>query len=438
MQLTHKIALKATSEHVNYFLRAAGTARLVWNWALTEWKRQYALGQKPRAMSLKKQFNSIKYEKYPWLVDMHRDSHAQPFANLAKAWKRFFSDIKAGKPANEPRIKKKGKTRDSFYVANDKFRLEGKTVILPKIGKVSMTEQLRFNGKILGATVSRTADRWFIAVQVGVPDVQAFRKRTGQDVMGVDLGLTAAATLSTGEKIASPKPLKTSLRRLQLRGRSVSRKIKAAKKMAGFSENARLPEGVRLPASNNRQKSSFRLARLHSRIANLRADFTHKLTTRLCRENQAVVIEDLHVKGMLKNDKLARAMSDIGFGMIRRQLEYKSQRYRTQLIVADRWYPSSKLCSLCDMKNETLTLKDREWLCQGCGITHDRDINAAINLKRLATVTALPVASQLATDDTNIGIIPISGGKVTSVRYECGQQDTSGQKKKGEHLCSHF
>src|SRR5439155_16047690 len=119
----------------------------------------------------------------------------------------------------------------------------------------------------------------------------------------------------------------------------------------------------RLALSNNRKQSSLKLAKLHARIANLRADFTHKLTHRLCRENQAIVIEDLHVAGMLKNEKLARSISDVGFGAIRRQLEYKSLRYENQLIVANRWYPSSKLCSHCDWKNESLLLKDRQWRC---------------------------------------------------------------------------
>jgi putative transposase len=129
----------------------------------------------------------------------------------------------------------------------------------------------------------------------------------------------------------------------------------------------------------------------------LRKDFTHKLTTRLCRENQTIVIEDLNVKGMLANEKLARAVSDVGFGEIRRQLEYKAVRYKSDLIIADRWYPSSRLCSTCDYKNEKLTLQDRVWTCTRCGIIHDRDINAALNLKGLATQTALPVASSLAT-----------------------------------------
>ena len=399
MQLTHKIALKPTDSQREYFNRAAGTARLVWNWGLAEWNRQYAEGLKPKAMELKKQFNQIKYIEYPWLCEMHRDSHAQPFANLAKAWQRFFSDKKRNKQSYKPRFKKKGKAKDSFYVANDKFRLEGQEIILPKIGKVKLCETLRFEGKILGATVSRTANRWFIAIQVEVPERIAIKKRNADGIVGVDLGITAAATLSTGEKIISPKPLAKAMRRLQIRQRHVSRKTD----------------------STNRKKSSGRLAKLHARIANLRADFTHKLTTRLCCENQTIVIEDLHVKGMLANHKLARAINDVGFGAIRQQLEYKSKRYKTNLIIADRWYPSSKLCSYCGFKQEKLALKDREWECPSCQIQHDRDINAANNLKGLATPTALPVANFLATEDTVLRNLLGRVGKVTPVSYECGQ-----------------
>jgi len=180
--------------------------------------------------------------------------------------------------------------------------------------------------------------------------------------------------------------------------------------------------------SNNRKASSLKLAKLHARIANLRADFSHKLTTRLCRENQAVVIEDLHVSGMVKNEKLARSLSDIGFGNLRRQLEYKAIRYDTRLVVAERWYPSSKLCSFCYWKNDGLTLNERHWQCQACNIYHDRDVNAALNLRRLATETALPVASHPVMEDTKIGLIPVLGGKVTPVRYECGLKDASGQE----------
>jgi putative transposase len=443
MQLTHRIALCPTPEQADYFKRACGTARRVWNWALDEWNKQYAAGCRPNAMALKKQFNAIKYTDpkwldengQPWLKAIHRDAHSQPFAHLAKAWNRFFTDLKAGKAAHTPQFKKKGRSRDSFYVANDKFYVTEKLIRLPKIGDVAMTEALRFGGKILGATVSRTADRWFVAIQVEVPDESFRRRRTAHGITGVDLGVKAAATLSDGESIHAPKPLRAALRRLRLRSRRHSRKMKAAKASAGFARGARLPKGTRLPVSNNRKKSAATLARLHARIANVRADFMHKLTTRLCRENQAVVIEDLNVKGMLANDKIARAISDVGFGMFRSQMEYKAKRYGTRLIVADRWYPSSRLCSVCGTKNEALTLSDREWTCPQCGTHHDRDLNAAMNLKRLATETALPVASLSGNGSTAAEKVSAAGGKVTPVRDECGQQDTSGQEENGAHDC---
>ncbi|MEF3193375.1 MAG: transposase [Halothiobacillaceae bacterium] len=437
MQLTHKIALCPTPEQADYFARACGTARRVWNWALNEWNKQYEAGQKPHAMALKKQFNAIKYSDpqwldkngHPWLKTIHRDAHSRPFDNLARAWNRFFADIKSGKQAHEPRFKKKGRSRDSFYVANDKFSVSGKTIRLPKIGNVAMTEALRFDGKILGATVSRTANRWFVAIQVEVPDAQFYRLRGKHGVTGVDLGIKAAATLSSGEAIEAPRPLKSALRRLRIRSRRLSRRIKAAKMAAGFAPNAPLPKGTRLPVSSHRKKSSAILARLHARVANIRADFVHKLTTRLCRENQAVVIEDLHVKGMLANDRLARAISDVGFGMFRSQIEYKAKRYGTRLVIADRWYPSSRLCSVCGWKNDALSLRDREWTCSECGTHHDRDHNAALNLERLATETALPVASPSGNGGAVFGEVPDAAGKVTPVRYECGHQDPSGQEK---------
>jgi putative transposase len=433
MQLTYKIALCPTPEQVDYFKRACGTARRVWNWALNEWNKQYAAGGRPNAMALKKQFSAIKYTDPQWL-DIHRDAHAQPFAHLAKAWERFFTDLKAGREAHAPRFKKKGRCRDSFYVANDKFRLDGKTIHLPKIGEVAMTEELRFKGKILGATVSRTADRWFVAIQVEVPDAQFYRRRTSHEVNGIDLGVKAAVTLSSGEVIEAPKPLEAALRRLEIGSRRLSRKLEAAKEMAGFGRHACLPKGTRLPVSNNRQKSAATLARLHARLANRRADFAHKLTTRLCRENQALGIKDLNVKGMLANERLARAISDVGFGVFRSQLEY---RYGTHLIIADRWYPSSRLCSICGWKNEALTLRDREWVCAECGAHHDRDLDAALNLKRLATGTALPVASPTSNGGAVAERVSVAVGKVTPVRYDGGRQDTSGQEEKCAHFCAY-
>ena len=447
MLLAHRIRIDATAAQRDYFARAAGTARRVWNWALAEWNRQAASGQRPNAMALKKAFNRIKYsdpdwldsDGNPWLRAIHRDAHAQPFANLAKAWSRYFELRRAGQPAHAPRFKKKGRARDGFYLANDRFRLEGRSAVLPKVGRVALREALRWHGKIMGASVSREAAHWYLAIQVDVPDYLARRRRTGDAVTGVDLGVTNAATLSSGEKIVGPRPLKAALRRLRIRSRRLSRKLEAARAAAGII--GRIVKGTRLPASKNRTKGALALARLQARIARVRRDFTHKLTTRLCRENQAVAIEDLNVRGMLANARLSRAIIDVGFYELRRQLRYKAARYGTHIVLADRWYPSSKLCSGCGARNGVLALGERAWTCAGCGAQHDRDVNAAINLQRLATGalaarTALPEASQAVTPGTAAGAGPAGGGKVTPVRHEHGQQDGSGQEENAVHICT--
>jgi putative transposase len=327
MLLAHRIQLLPTAVQRDYFARAAGTARRVWNWALAEWQRQAKAGELPNALALKKRFNAIKYsdpawlDEYgqPWLRTIHRDAHAQPFANLARAWARYAKLRRQGGPAHPPRFKKKGRCRDSFYVANDKFRLEGLTAILPKIGQVALREVLRWAGRIMGASVSREADRWFLSVHVDVPDDMAELRRSGDGVVGVDLGVSAAATLSTGEKMFAPRPLKAASRRLRIRSRRQSRKLEAARKAAGIE--GRIPKGTRLAASKNRTRDTRKLARLHARIARVRKDFIHKLATRLCRDNQTVVIEDLNVRGMMANARLARAIADIGFYEVRRQLQ---------------------------------------------------------------------------------------------------------------------
>jgi putative transposase len=446
MLLAHRIRIDANATQRDYFARAAGTARRVWNWALAEWQRQAALGQNPNAMALKKQFNVIKYtdpawldaDGKPWLRSIHRDAHSQPFANLARAWSRCFERRRAGEKAHPPRFKKKGRCVDSFYVANDKFRLEGSAVVLPKVGHVALREALRWPGRIVGASVSREADHWFLSVQVEVPEQAASRRRTGDGITGVDLGVSSAATLSSGEKIAAPRPLQGALRRLRIRSRRLSRKLESAKAQAGI--RGRIPKGTRLTVSKNRTRGAKALARLQAAIARLRRDFTHKLTTRLCRENQTVVIEDLNVKGMLANARLSRAIADVGFYEIRRQLQYKALRYGTRIVLADRWYPSSKLCSGCGTRNGELALGERTWTCGNCGTTHDRDVNAAVNLQRLATGalaarTALPEASPAATPGTAAGTHPAAGGKVTPARHEHGQQDGSGQEEDGAHFC---
>src|SRR5215471_12130701 len=173
MIVAHKIALDLTQDQERYCRQAAGTARLTYNWALAEWQWQRDAGAKPTAISLKKQWNAIKYGRYPWLAQIHRDAHAQPFANLQKAFLTFFQNVKdrkAGKTRRKvgyPTFKKKGK-HDSFYIANDKLQIDGKRLRIPVLGWVRMREALRFSGKIMAAVVSRTADRWYVSLSVQV------------------------------------------------------------------------------------------------------------------------------------------------------------------------------------------------------------------------------------------------------------------------------
>ena len=460
MHLTHKIALVPTAEQEAYFRRAAGCARFVWNLALASWNDAYARGEHPSAMALKRAFNATKYERFPWMADIHRDAHAQPFTHLARAWSRFFDEVTEGatpaphdpaacqrlrergiRLAYRPSFKKKGRCRDNFYLANDKFTLADRDGAphgrFPKVGWVRLTERPRFPGRILGATISRTATRWLLAVQVDVPDTVAKLKRTGDGIEGIDLGITAAATLSTGEEIPSPRPLKDALRRLKIRSRRLGRKVTAAKLRARFGKRQPLPKGTRLPRSANQRKAAERVASTHARIANLRADFTHKLTTRLCRENQALGLEDLHVRGMLANHRLARAISDIGFREIRRQFTYKSARYDNTIVLASRWYPSSKTCSVCGHVLDDLPLSLRTWTCPACGTVHKRDQNAATNLHHLAADAALPVANRPVRTGTATTFTVIAGGKVTPARDEI-PVGNSGQEEHHAHLCAQF
>lgn len=362
---SHKIALDPTPDQEQQFRRAAGVARFTWNWALAEWLRQYKAGLKPTALGLKKQFNAVKGELFPWVYDSPRDANAQPFANLGRAYARFFD-----KEARKPRFKKKGKCKDAFYVANDKLRIGGKTVTLARIGKVRMREALRFEGKIACATVSRTADRWFISITVET-DLPVRPCENQARTLGVDLGVKRLATLSDGTFIEGPKPLHRTLKRVKRLGRALSRKTKG---------------------SRNWEKARRRLARCHRRLAAIRADALHKLTTALVRDCACIVIEDLNVKGMSRNRKLARAILDMGFGEFRRQLDYKQVLAATEVIVADRWFPSSRTCSACGALNDTLTLKDRTFRCGGCGLAEDRDLNAARNLERYPGLQGNPYA----------------------------------------------
>jgi putative transposase len=367
--IAHKIALDPTEAQRIHFAKAAGTARFAYNWALAEWKRQYKEGGKPSEGALRRQLNATKREQFPWMLEVTKAAPQQAIKNLGTAFHNFFEDLKKPKAERHfryPRFKKKG-DHDSFRADNgaDTVTFDGKRIRLPIIGWARMREPLRFVGKLKSVTVSRAADRWFASVAVEI-DHQV-PARENQAAVGVDLGIKALATLSDGRGVEGPKALRRSLKKLKRLSRAVSRKKKG---------------------SANQRKAAAKLARLHARIANIRHDTLHKLTTDLCSRYSALGIEDLHVKGMLRNGKLARAIADCGWGEFRRQAEYKAPMWNSAIHVASRWYPSSKTCSVCGNIRDDLPLSVRIWTCAGCGTVHDRDENAARNLEKFAASSA--------------------------------------------------
>jgi putative transposase len=305
-------------------------------------------------LELKKQFNALKPIEFPWMYQVTKYASQQPFIYLQTAFNRFFQGLGA-----YPKFKKKGE-HDSFYIGNDHIRLDGKHLKLPKLGWVRMREALRFSGKVISATISRVASKWFVSLSVeGENSPQTCESQAS---VGVDLGIRTLATLSKGETYLAPKPLKGFLKKLKRMQRSLSRRIKG---------------------SQNRQKLRLKIATLHAKIKNVRQNSLHQLSHYLTKHFGAIVIEELNVKGMLANRNLSRAIADLGFYEFRRQLEYKSKYRGNYLLIADQWFPSSKICSGCGHKKEELKLSERVYHCEACGHSTDRDLNAAVNLKNL-------------------------------------------------------
>ncbi|MCC5611148.1 transposase, partial [Nostoc sp. CHAB 5834] len=348
-----KIRLDPNLAQANHFARACGTARFAWNWALSEWQRHYEAHladpsfPKPSEGALRRQLNAIKREQFPWMLEVTKCAPQEAIRALGVAYKNWWASLsgkRKGPKVKAPTVKRKGQ-RDSFKF-DEKFAVDGCRVRIPNLGWVRMREPLRFSGSLKGATVSRTAHAWFISILVETEDVPLPSK--SQAAVGVDLGVSALAVLSTGKPEEGPKALRILLGRLKRLSRAHSRKVKG---------------------SANRRKSAQALARLHWRISCVRNDALHKLSHRLTRDYAWIAIEDLNVKGMMANRHLSLSLADASFGELRRQLTYKAAQRGVHLAVVDRWYPSSKSCSACGAVNEALTLGTRVWVCTACGAT---------------------------------------------------------------------
>lgn len=371
IQRAYKTELDLNDQQITVCKKHAGAARWAYNWGLQRKQDEYRkTGKSPSAIDLHRELNALKQTDVPWMYEVSKCAPQEALRNLDNAFAHFFRRVK---------LKQQGKlkgrlgypTRKSRKRGLGGFRLTGTIAVfsgaiqLPRLGRVRLKERnyLPTTGvKVLSATVSEQAGHWYVSVQV--EQERAVPINTGP-VVGVDLGVKALTTLSDGTVISNPKPLKRRLKKIKRLHRALTRK----------------PKG-----SNNRKKAARTLGKEYRKVGNQRTNTLHQVTTLLAKTKSVIVIEDLHVAGMLKNHHLAQAISDVGFAEFRRQLLYKAEWYGSQVVVASRWEPSSKTCSACGWVDDDLTLADRVFHCQypGCEQVLDRDLNAAINLSKLA------------------------------------------------------
>jgi len=359
----------------------AGASRFAWNWGLAKCKERYeAEGKWYSAAELHKLWNAVKKTDptLAWWGENSKTAYQEAFRDLERAlgdFIKFRKGERKGKPLGFPKFKKRGRCRDSFRFGTGVMRCSGRTVTLPRLGTIRTHESTRKlarrleNGtaRILSATVSRTAQRWFVSFTCEVERAVPERHARPGSAVGVDLGVKALLTGvdDTGKVVSvpGPKPLRASLRKLRRASRAHAR---------------------RQPGSANRRKSAARLARIHVRVTSIRTDALHEATTDLASRYETVAAEDLNVAGMTRNRRLARSIADQGSGTARRMLAYKAEWNGGTLILADRFYPSSKICSACGWRKPSLKLSERTFTCQACGLVMDRDQNAARNLLKLA------------------------------------------------------
>ncbi|MHA2169718.1 MAG: RNA-guided endonuclease InsQ/TnpB family protein [Candidatus Kariarchaeaceae archaeon] len=386
----YKLELLPSNKQRTNLFRFAGTSRFVWNWGLADRNNRYRNNtgdyRYTTAINQNKEIVKLKNSDLAWLKDVSKTVPQDALRDLEKAFKNFFKGTHGF-----PKFKKRG-VHDSFRMTSTvrlfangfqtKCKLRraknhscSKTCLqkftaamiqLPRLGKIRIKEvpHLGETVKISSATVSRQADRWFVSLTV----TEKIEKHIPEgDCLGVDAGLIHSFIASDGKKYDNLKPLKKRLRRLRKLNKELHRRKKG---------------------SENRARTRMKIARVHSSITNIRSDFLHKITTDLAKSFKIVVIEDLNVKGMMRNHKLAFSISDVGWGEFFRQLRYKCGWYGSQLLEAPRFFPSSKLCSNCGCVRKNLMLSDRTYRCSNCGLEMDRDDNAAMNLKKYGEMYA--------------------------------------------------
>lgn len=357
MQKAHRIRLNPTPEQEQAFLRAAGIARFAWNWALGEYHRRKESGESVDWNAVKKAFRAAIDAEFPFVREVTKCAPEEAIGDLRRAINTYYKAKEKNKRLRFPKRRKRSKRIGGFGLANDKFRVEGHSAFLPRIGAVNMAEPLRFAGRVVSGRVKECGGRWYLTVVVEVTAGQP--KPLPHEIVGIDFGLSRFATCSDGEVVETQAHLRKSEHKLKRLQRGLSRKQKG---------------------SQNRMKWKRRVTRYHERVRCQRSDFLHKFTGGVLTHHGTVCVEDLNLAGLCKT-RMAKSFHDAGIGEAVRQLEYKQAWRGGVLVKVDRWFPSSKRCHACLTVNEDLTLADRAWTCGGCGERHDRDMNAALNIQ---------------------------------------------------------
>lgn len=436
ISIAHKIELKPNNKQKTYFRKAFGVSRLAYNWGIAEWQRRYKEGKKCSFIELNNTFNAIKGEQYPFVYEVTKWAPAQALRNVSSAYKKYFEDLKKG-IISYPKFKRKKDNKGSFYFTgvslsdtnkNSKAfkkmahneRLKHQYLTVPNLGSVRMTQRLRFIGKINSVVISQEGDKYFASFSMQITKEEYIRTHPRvKDVVkeksvGIDIGVKSALVLSDGIFIESPKPLKRSLRKIKKLSRQLDKRVHARTKQDKLS-------GVK--KSKNYQKVSIKLSNMHRRVANIRRDFTQKVTTILATHYGQIALEDLNVKGMTRNNHLAQAISDISFGELNRQVVYKSEYNGVSIKRADRFYPSSKTCSKCGNVKHDLKLNSRTYYCNKCGTIIDRDYNASLNLLSLLYNNKIGMGSPEFTPvDLTALLYRLKKNGITTSKVESGRQ----------------
>ena len=362
VSMAYEIRIYPNAAQRELIERTFGCCRWVYNRCLETRKAEYEkTGKSPSVYQLQKLVTAWKRTDAPWLAEV--DSHAlqQAAVNLGRAFDGFFRRCKAGGKPGYPHFKSKRNARQSYRTNWGISVPDVRHLKLPKLGLVKARISRPVEGRIVSATIKRVPSGKYFCV-LGVEDAPAEEwPEARTPVMGVDAGVKDLAALSTGVKIASPKTFAKGERKLAREQRRLSRKQKGSKR---------------------REKQKRKVALVHERIANQRKDAIHKATTSIVRESQAVAVEDLNVRGMEKNRRLAKSVADASMSEMVRQLEYKCAWHGRGFVKVGRFYPSSKMCSCCGHVLEELPLSVRAWTCPVCGASHDRDLNASVNIAR--------------------------------------------------------